>query len=84
MTYTTPEWMKADLNKGRAQKFADSLKRNRFLNNLKAAAEENPVLVLMVTAAVMTAGAKLIKAHGEAKGSKAYAKQVAYRIAKGK
>ena len=78
--------IQAELNQkfnNRARRFAQGVRNNRFLQNLKAAAEENPVLVLAATAAVMTAGAKLIKAHGESQGSRAYAQQVAYRIKKG-
>lgn len=63
---------------------AGRAKRSRFLTNLKEAAEENPVVVILAVATLVTAASKLIKAHGEAKGSRAYAQQVAYRIAKGK
>lgn len=56
----------------------------RFVANLKRTVEENPVVVLAAAAAVISASAKLITAIGQAKGSRAYAQQVAYRIAKGK
>lgn len=84
MTIPQPEWIRTELNKSWTQKFIDGVKRNKFLNNLKQAAEENPVVVLVAVAAVITASAKLIKAHGESKGSRAYAKQVEYRIRKGR
>jgi hypothetical protein len=84
MTIPQPEWIREELNKTKTQKFVDGIKRNKFLNNLKAAAEENPVVVILATAALITAASKLIKAHGEAKGSLAYAKQVDYRIKKGR
>lgn len=84
MTIPQPEWIRSELNKTKTQKFIDNVKANKFLNNLKQTAEENPVVVLVAVAAVMTAGAKLIKAYGESKGSLAYAKQVDYRIKKGR
>ena len=43
--------------------------------------EENPVLFMTAAAGVLIAVSKVIEAHGNAKGSKAYAKQVDYRIA---
>lgn len=53
---------------------------DKFLANLKRQAEENPVLALGVAAAVITAVSKLIDANGRAKGSRAYARQVDYRV----
>lgn len=55
-----------------------------FFENLKKEAEANPTITLAVGAAVLTAMAKLIKAHGDAAGSRAYAKQVNYRIRRNK
>jgi hypothetical protein len=52
----------------------------KFLQNLSAQAEQNPLLALAIASGLMTAGAKLIKAHGESKGSRAYAKDVDRRI----
>jgi hypothetical protein len=78
------DWMYSEHRKTKTQKLVDSIKNNKFLNNLKQAAEENPVVVILAVAAVMTAGAKLIKAHGESKGSRAYARQVEYRIKRGR
>jgi hypothetical protein len=53
---------------------------NKFLENLKRQAEENPIGALVVSSIVMTAASKLIKSYGETSGSRAYAKQVNYRI----
>lgn len=53
---------------------------NKFLENLKREAEENPVLAMVVSTALLTAVSKLIKAHGEAAGSRAYARQVNWKI----
>lgn len=52
----------------------------KFLENLKAQAEENPVMALAVAAGCMTAASKLINAYGQSKGSRAYAKDVERRI----
>lgn len=49
---------------------------SRFVQKLKQQAEENPVVVLMAVAAVITATAKLVDAVGHNAGSLAYAKQV--------
>ena len=53
---------------------------NRFFENLKREAEANPTITLGVGAAFLTALGKLIQAHGESAGSRAYAKQVQHRI----
>ena len=82
MTYSTPQWIKDDLKKMRRQKALHKIAQNKFVVNLKQAAEENPVVVILAVAAVITASAKLIQAHGQAKGSRAYARQVNYRISK--
>lgn len=60
------------------------IKNSKFVQNLKHTAEENPVVVLMAAAAVITATAKLVDAVGHAKGSSAYAKDVARRLKKAK
>jgi hypothetical protein len=52
----------------------------KFIENLKLQAAENPVLAIGVTAAVVTATAKLIDSASAAKGRRAYAKQVNYRV----
>jgi type II secretory pathway component PulL len=59
------------------------IKNSRFVQNLKRQAEENPVVVLMAAAAVITASAKLVDAIGHNAGSRAYAKQVAAKLKKG-
>ena len=84
MTYDTPQWIKDDLKKKRREKMIQKVTRNKFLLNLKQAAEDNPVVVLAVAASVLAASAQLIRAHGQAQGSRAYAKQVNYRINKNK
>lgn len=53
---------------------------NKFLKNLAAEAENNPTIALGVAAAFLTACAKLVKAHGESAGSRAYARQVNYKL----
>jgi hypothetical protein len=51
-----------------------------YLNNLKRAAQENPVAALAVAALAVTATAKLITAVGSYQGSHAYAQDVARRV----
>lgn len=51
-----------------------------FVNNLKRAAQENPVATIAVAALAVTATAKLITAVGQWEGSHAYAKDVARRV----
>lgn len=43
--------------------------------------EENPVAFMAAAGTVLIGLSKVIEAHGNAQGSKAYAKQVQYRIA---
>ena len=57
---------------------------DKFLNNLKREAEENPILALGVGAALITALSKFVDARGHAKGSQAYARDVERRIQKSK
>lgn len=52
---------------------------NTFLDNLKREAEANPTLTMGVAAALLTAAAKLIDAHGRHKGSAAFAKDAERR-----
>jgi len=49
---------------------------NRFINNLKRQAEENPFLALGVGAAVATAASKLLHTMTETRNSKTWAKEV--------
>lgn len=58
----------------------DRIKNSKFVRTLKQTAEENPVVVLMAVAAVITATAKLVDAVGHNAGSRAYARQVDYRL----
>lgn len=53
---------------------------NLNLTKLKEEFEQNPLAVLGVGALVTTAAAKLIDAVSAAKGRRAYAKQVDYRV----
>jgi hypothetical protein len=55
---------------------------DKFLNNLKRQAEENPIVAIAVATAAVTALSKFVDAAGHAAGSKAYARQVDHRIAK--
>jgi hypothetical protein len=52
---------------------------DRFINNLKHQAEENPVLAMGVAAALITAVSKLIDSSSNARNSKAWAQEVARR-----
>ena len=52
------------------------------LDNLKREAEANPLMALGVTAALITAIAKLMDASSAAKGRRAYAKSVDLRAKK--
>ena len=49
---------------------------NRFLENLRRQAEENPILALGVGAAVATAASKLLHSATETRNSKTWAKEV--------
>lgn len=53
---------------------------DKFIDNLKREAENNPTVAIAVVAGLFTATAKLIEAHGHAKGSAAYAKDVERRV----
>lgn len=53
---------------------------NRFFENLKREAEQNPTVTLGIGAAFLTAVGKMIQAHGDSAGSRAYARQVNYKI----
>jgi len=55
---------------------------NKFLNNLKAQAEANPMAALVIGTAVLTAAGKFIDASGAAVGRRAYARQVDNSIKK--
>ena len=55
---------------------------DKFIENLKRQAEENPIAALAVGAAVVTAMGKFIEQAGHARGSHAYAKDVDRRIKK--
>lgn len=68
---------------GRLKLTFGKINRSKFVQNLKKQAEENPVLVIMAVASVIGVTAKLISVVGHARGSRAYAKQVNYRINKG-
>lgn len=52
----------------------------KFLENLKREAEANPVMALAVGAALITAVSKLLDAHGHNAGSRAYARQIEYKL----
>jgi hypothetical protein len=57
---------------------------NKFLENLKHQAEENPVLALGVTAGLITAISKLMDSTANTKNSKAWAKEVERRVRQAK
>lgn len=54
----------------------ENIINSKFVRNLKKQAEENPVVVILAAAALLTATAKVIDARGHAAGSRAYAKQI--------
>lgn len=56
----------------------------RFVQNLIKQAEENPLVAIGVTTALMHATAKLVDASGHRAGSKAYARQIDNKIKGGK
>ena len=53
---------------------------NEFLENLKREASENPVFAIAVCAGLLTAASRFINASGNARNSKAWAKEVDRRI----
>lgn len=53
---------------------------NKFVNNLKRQAEENPIAAIAVGVAATAVASKLISAVGGAIGSAAYARSTNYRI----
>lgn len=55
---------------------------DKFIDNLKTQAEENPVLALGVAAALITAVSKLIDSGATAKNSRAWQQEVARRTMK--
>lgn len=55
---------------------------DRFIDNLKRQAEENPVVALGVAAVLITAISKLIDSSGNARNSRAWEKEVARRAMK--
>ena len=57
---------------------------DRFLENLRRQAEENPLVAMGVAAALITAISKLSNSHTDAKNSKAWAKEVDRRVKKTK
>lgn len=81
-TVPLPQWIRDDLKKQRLQRRINDIKNSKFVQGIKRQVEENPIVVVVAVAGVLTAGAKLIDAWGHAKGSRAYAKQVEYRISK--
>jgi hypothetical protein len=52
----------------------------KFINNLKAQAEANPMAALVIGTALLTAAGKFVDAAGSAAGSRAYARDVDRRI----
>jgi hypothetical protein len=55
---------------------------DRFIDNLKRQAEDNPVLALGVAAALITAVSKLLDSSNNARNSKAWDREVARRTMK--
>lgn len=53
---------------------------NKTIAQIKAAWNDNPLAVIAVGAAAVTAASKLIDATSAAQGRRAYAKQVQYRV----
>lgn len=59
---------------------AMEIKKPAAIDKIKDAWNENPILVIGVGAAAVTATAKLIDAVSAAQGRRAYAKQVDHRV----
>lgn len=55
---------------------------SKFLTNLKAQAEENPVMTLAAGAAAATAVAKFVDAIGSVRSRNAYAKKMKHSMRK--
>lgn len=55
---------------------------DKFLNNLMHQAEENPVLALGIAAGLITAISRLVDSTGNARNSRAWAKEVQRRAIK--
>lgn len=53
---------------------------NDFIDNLKRQAEENPLVAMGVTAALITAIGKLINANSNSRNSRAWAQEVERRV----
>jgi hypothetical protein len=70
------------MNTGNPKKIINDIKNSPFVQNLKRQMEENPVIVIVAVTGLLAAGAKLINAWGHTQGSRAYARQVDYRISK--
>lgn len=56
------------------------LKTNRYVQNLKRYAEENPIVVVFAAAALITAGAKLMDANTQRSYAKTHAREVERRM----
>ncbi|MCA1806545.1 MAG: hypothetical protein LC687_01580 [Actinobacteria bacterium] len=54
---------------------------NQFLTNLKAQAEQNPIIAIGVTAALLTATSKLLDANTDRVSAKTHAREIDRRIA---
>jgi hypothetical protein len=59
---------------------AKKVQRSKFIQGLRVQIEENPLAAVVAVGAILVGVAKVINALGHAKGSRAYAKQVNYRI----
>lgn len=55
---------------------------DKFLENLKHQAEDNPVLAMGVAAGLLTAVGKLMEAHTNARNSKAWSLETQRRVMK--
>jgi hypothetical protein len=57
---------------------------DRFIENLKYEAEQNPVMALGVAAGLITAVSKLMNARSDSRNARAWTREVARRAAKDK
>jgi len=64
--------------------FSNSRFVKNFMEKLNQAFEENPLQVIVLGVAILSATTKIIIAIGRARGSHAYARQVNHRIRKAK
>ena len=61
----------------------EKIKNNQGVQKIKRRFDEDPITVLLVSATVATAAAKLFDTFSAAQGRRAYAKQINHKVKKG-